>query len=102
MNSYTQQLKSPRWQAKRLEIFLRAGFKCEACDRDNEPLHVHHLRYPKWGLPPWDVPNEHLECLCETCHACRTEWNAHTRKLIELTPTRGLWDEEYRSGFVEY
>lgn len=65
MSNYSEKLKSPKWQKKRLEILNRDDFTCCKCgDKDTE-LHVHHLKYK---VEPWDVPNEDLETLCKHCH----------------------------------
>ncbi len=64
-NYYSDKLKDPRWQKKRLEIFERDDFRCTFCDDKEQTLHVHHLQYN--GLP-WDTPNEFLITLCEDCH----------------------------------
>jgi hypothetical protein len=66
--SYSEKLKDPRWQKKRLEILNRDDFKCLVCGDGSETLHVHHKRYEK-GCEPWDYPNEELCTLCETCHS---------------------------------
>ncbi len=73
LHAYAQKLKSPKWQKKRLEVLQRAGFACECCKDTEETLHVHHLIYHKED--PWDIPDNHLECLCETCHANREDFN---------------------------
>jgi len=65
--SYSDLLKSPKWQKKRLEILQRDEFKCRSCTDDLTTLHVHHLRYDR-ELLPWEYENEDLITLCETCH----------------------------------
>jgi len=65
--TYTEQLKDPRWQRKRLEIMERADFTCEDCDATDITLHIHHGYYEK-GFAPWEYPQESLHCLCEACH----------------------------------
>jgi len=74
MKTYSEKLKDPRWQKKRLEVFQRAGFKCEACGDGEETLQVHHLVYVTGG-EPWDSPIEDLESLCQTCHEWRENFN---------------------------
>ena len=76
---YSERLKDPRWQRKRLEIMQRADFKCEHCLDGHSTLHVHHRRYIA-GRDPWDYQNCDLAALCENCHGA-----AHER--------RGLLDE---------
>lgn len=64
---YMEELKDPRWQKKRLEIFSKDDFKCHWCGDTESPLHVHHLRYLK-GKRPWDHDGNDLVTLCEGCH----------------------------------
>jgi 5-methylcytosine-specific restriction endonuclease McrA len=69
MATYQEQLRDPRWQRKRLEIFKASNFKCEDadCGDDTRELNVHHSAYLK-GVPVWDHPDELLHCLCRECH----------------------------------
>src|SRR5215471_9953617 len=64
---YSEKLKDPRWQRKRLEILERDGWTCCKCGSNTETLHVHHVRYLP-GREPWDYPPEFLMTLCEGCH----------------------------------
>jgi 5-methylcytosine-specific restriction endonuclease McrA len=66
--TYSEKLKDPRWQKKRLEILSAANFACEYCTNKTKTLHVHHLSYLK-GKDPWDYTDDYLVCLCEDCHA---------------------------------
>lgn len=68
--NYSEKLKDPRWQKRRLEVFEKAGWKCCVCGSTEDTLHVHHLKYVG---EPWDCPDGLLECLCEDCHEYRTE-----------------------------
>jgi 5-methylcytosine-specific restriction endonuclease McrA len=97
--TYSEKLKDPRWQKKRLAVMQRANFKCEACSRDNETLHVHHLVYPR-GKQPWEVEDKWLECLCETCHGAREEVNSINRAIFEMKPTREVITETERSAYL--
>lgn len=65
--TYSDKLKDPRWQKKRLQVLSRDKFKCTLCSRGEHTLHVHHLRYEKSGNP-WDSKIIDLETLCEQCH----------------------------------
>jgi hypothetical protein len=65
--SYADQLKSPFWQRRRLEILSRSGFSCENCGDEKETLHVHHKRYVK-GRKAWEYPGHELRVLCAPCH----------------------------------
>ena len=66
-SEYAQQLKSPEWKAKRLEILKRDDYKCTKCG-ETKKLHVHHLSYTR-GCNAWEYPNEQLITLCKGCHS---------------------------------
>lgn len=63
--SYSDKLKNPKWQRKRLEILNRDKFTCTKCGDKETELHIHHLKY---SGEPWDAPNENLQTLCKYCH----------------------------------
>lgn len=65
--SYSDKLKDPRWQRRRLKILERDNWACVSCHIDNETLNVHHLKYHPSGNP-WEVEDRHLITLCEDCH----------------------------------
>lgn len=65
MKTYSEKLRDPRWQRKRLEIMQRDHFKCTECGDDERTLNVHHWKYAK---EPWDAKNEDLVTVCEQCH----------------------------------
>ena len=65
--SYSEKLKDPRWQRKRLEIMQRDLFVCSSCGNAEATLHVHHDYYVK-GREPWDYPSFALKTLCADCH----------------------------------
>jgi hypothetical protein len=70
--NYSEKLKDPRWQKKRLEILDRDMWKCKSCGDDKKTLHVHHIFYmPR--KDPWDIPNGLLITLCEGCHKSMPE-----------------------------
>lgn len=64
---YFDQIKSPKWQKRRLEILSRDGFKCTSCSETNDQLHIHHLKYD-FTKNIWDYEDEDLITLCEICH----------------------------------
>ena len=66
MNEYSEKLKDPRWQKKRLKIFNRDNFTCVECGDTETTLHIHHKEYKDSEI--WDYPNESLITLCENCH----------------------------------
>ena len=63
--SYSEKLKDPRWQKKRLEIFQRDNFTCQKCGSTDNTLVVHHFEY---SGNPWEAENEKLITVCEICH----------------------------------
>lgn len=65
MSNYSEKLKSPKWQKKRLEILSRDNFSCQYCGDTEATLNVHHIAYSN---DPWDVDNKLLITLCEGCH----------------------------------
>lgn len=65
--TYSEKLKDPRWQRKRLEILERDEWTCRDCLETSKPLHVHHCLYQS-GKEPWEYDNNVLRTLCEDCH----------------------------------
>jgi hypothetical protein len=82
--TYSEQLRHPNWQRKRLEVMEAAGFQCEECGADDVTLNVHHRRYVK-GRMVWEYEGRDLACLCEDCHA---EEHVH-RELLDLLLVAG-------------
>jgi hypothetical protein len=81
--TYTEQLKHPKWQKRRLQILEKTDFKCSLCGDGERTLHVHHKLY-RSGAMPWEYEDNDLAVLCETCHQDETlvraelaEWLAH-------------------------
>ena len=77
--NYSEQLKSPMWQKKRLEILNRDNFTCQDCGDTESQLQVHHKSYV-FGNKAWEYDNDNLVTLCETCHSCLTD----LKKIIKL------------------
>lgn len=67
MPSYTEQLKSPKWQKKRLEILERDSFTCQLCSDTETELHIHHKSYEK-GKKAWEYEDGNFQTLCKHCH----------------------------------
>lgn len=66
--SYSDLLKRPEWQEKRLKIMSRDKFSCRKCGNEQKrTLHVHHYWYER-GKKPWEYPDEALITLCDQCH----------------------------------
>jgi 5-methylcytosine-specific restriction endonuclease McrA len=83
--TYSEKLRDPRWQKKRLLILDRDEWCCQQCFDGDSTLHVHHRRY-RTGAEPWEYEDADLVTLCETCHAKegRTRKAAETRLLEAL------------------
>jgi len=65
--SYSELLKDPRWQKKRLKIMERDEFTCQSCFDSENTLNIHH-KYYIHGKAPWEYPDELLITLCKECH----------------------------------
>lgn len=66
--SYSEKLKDPRWQKKRLEVLSRDEFTCQCCGATDKTLHVHHKFYFS-DTEPWEDFRNQLITLCEDCHS---------------------------------
>lgn len=64
---YKEQMKSPKWQKRRLEIMNRDNFTCQMCGDTENELHVHHIKYLE-DMNYWDYPDNLLITLCSRCH----------------------------------
>jgi len=65
--TYSEKLKNPLWQKKRLEILNRDNFTCALCSDTETELHIHHKEYIK-GNKPWEYENTNFQTLCKHCH----------------------------------
>jgi len=65
--TYSEKLKDPRWQKKRLKILERDEFSCQQCHCDEDTLNVHHVLY-RQDADPWDYDESELITLCKYCH----------------------------------
>lgn len=65
--TYQEQIKSPKWQKKRLEILNLRGFKCEKCSCEERQLHIHHRFYLK-DRKAWEYNNDVFQVLYHSCH----------------------------------
>lgn len=66
-SNYSEKLRDPRWQRRRLEIFQRDNFTCQSCHSDSKTLNIHHLKYFP-GREPWEYEDHYLVTYCEKCH----------------------------------
>lgn len=90
---YSEKLKHPRWQQKRLRILQRDGFRCLYCHRDEQQLDVHHHVYVR-GQDPWEVPDAYLSSLCRDCHEERQELEGKLKTAITLA-LKGVPNERF-------
>lgn len=74
--TYSEKLKDPRWQRKRLEILSFWNFTCAHCGSSEKTLHVHHQWYVP-GREPWQYPTICFQPLCEECRRDSHEDTAH-------------------------
>jgi len=65
---YSELLKDPRWQKKRLEILQRDKFTCQSCGNKESTLNVHHRTYIS-GKMLWEYDNDDLITYCDNCHS---------------------------------
>ena len=65
--NYSDLLRDPRWQKKRLQILERDDFTCQGCGDKENTLHVHH-KYYTYGKKPWEYSDQILITLCNNCH----------------------------------
>ena len=75
--SYSEKLRDPRWQKKRLCVMQRDGFACRDCGDEKSTLQVHHCHYEKGG--PWMTDERFLLTLCGDCHEERGEIEKHLK-----------------------
>lgn len=83
--TYSEKLRDPRWQRRRLEKLNASDWKCDKCSTPHVTLHVHHIKYTK-GKEPWEYADDELRVLCEVCHSAEhpnkpKRSNGSTRKI---------------------
>ena len=92
--NYSEKLKDPKWQRKRLEILSRDNFTCQKCNSNESELHVHH-RYYVYKNDPWDYPNNALVTLCFECHEEEDVYKGCGNDLIKILQTeKGFLDSD--------
>ena len=97
MPTYSELLRHPLWQKKRLEVLSLHNFRCQECHDDEVPLHVHHGYYEK-GKKPWEYDTFTLHCLCEDCHLQFEETLGDIRQMMaEIGSLRAL---EMLRGYI--
>lgn len=68
--SYSEKLRMPQWQKRRLYLLEHAKWRCAICGAEDRELHVHHLEYNA-GKEPWDYPDTNFLVVCQPCHEKR-------------------------------
>lgn len=92
--SYSEKLRDPRWQRKRLQILERDNFTCGSCGDKTSELHVHHREYESGG-EPWDG-DDRMKCArCKACHD-KIELSLRFARRQICDPQRAI----YLSAFV--
>ena len=91
MGEYSDKLKDPRWQRKRLEILERDDFTCQSCMDSESTLVVHHRYYE--NVEPWEYPNEALVTLCANCHEAQLNLPTIEKSLLRELRTRFLVED---------
>lgn len=86
--NYSDQLKHPLWQRRRLEIMQRDEFACQVCFDKDSTLHVHHKHYIK-GRMAWEYADDELVTLCEPCHGFAHEESEAWKQLLAKLRTDG-------------
>ena len=104
--TYSDKLKSPKWQKKRLEIMKRDNFTCKKCGDIETQLHVHHKEYIN-GLDPWEYLNKYLITLCEDCHCVienTIKYHKETNQEFNFNDVRvyGFWDKGNKITYYRY
>lgn len=99
---YSEKLKLPAWQKKRLEILNRDEFTCRVCGDKEKTLHVHHLYYDKRN-EPWEYPDISLVTLCVDCHNNEHESRPDLEyDLLLMLKQRGMLCSDLREFISEY
>ena len=91
--AYSEKLRDPRWQKKRLQVLERDNFTCQFCGNTEKTLHIHHFCYPQSGNP-WDSHLTSLTTLCCDCHQVEhsKDLSDKERRLVDLIQTIGMMD----------
>lgn len=90
---YKEQIKSPKWQKKRLEILQRDDFACQVCGCKDKTLHVHHTAYEN-GNNIWEYDDNQLITLCEDCHEYEHMIDASIEEHLWYIKKKGVLNHE--------
>lgn len=103
MITYSEKLKDPRWQKRRLDILNLHEFACEKCGSKDKELHVHHRFYLK-GREVWEYDNDVFQVLCIDCHEKehrKTNTNTATEKYNKLKTHLNKFEDNQIWLFME-
>jgi hypothetical protein len=95
--TYSEKLRDPRWQKKRLEILQRDNFTCLLCGDKETELHIHHEEYIR-GRKPWEYENSKLKTLCKHCHFIVEHFKAS--KETVLLCRKVAYEDDYVEFYV--
>ena len=96
--TYSEKLRDPRWQRKRLEIMQRDCWMCRNCDAEEKTLTVHHFLY---SGEPWETHDNLLITLCEDCHSERQELDSDS-KLMLANLSSLMHNVEFRDFLISF
>ena len=82
MSTYSEKLKDPRWQQKRLLVMQRDFFRCRDCNSSHHELQVHHCFYETGN--PWETEDVYLLTLCGPCHNKRHEKEKKIKRAVAI------------------
>lgn len=105
MADYSELLKHPNWQRKRLEILNRDEFTCKCCGATDKTLHVHHFKYLN-GHMPWEYDNDNFITMCDECHSEEEQFIRHKHNgFIKINrlynfPVRKMWHFSFSISFL--
>ncbi len=92
--SYSELLRDPRWQRKRLTIMQRDKFSCRVCNDDKKTLNVHHCYYER-GRAPWDYPDLSLLTMCEDCHEMQRGMDDCAHTFVKMLRSLGVTASDF-------
>lgn len=91
--TYSEKLKDPRRQQKRLRILDRDEWACQICKSKEKTLHVHH-RYYLPGLEPWEYKDDILVTLCFECHESEEQIKDYQLQFLHSVLSSGFFNCE--------
>lgn len=97
MTTYSEKLRKPAWQKKRLEILNRDSFTCQLCGDTETELQIHHKKYVG---EPHEAPNDELVTLCKHCHQTVTELETGHDKVIFVIKNENAFFAKMKSKAI--